>query len=114
MSKYGAIKTTIDGIKFASRAEGAYYSRLKIQKRAKQINEFELQPVFVLVKPFRKNGKHFRGIKYVADFRVTHLDGSIEIVDVKGSKETLTQVYKIKKQLFENLFPDLTITEVYA
>lgn len=111
MSKYGAKKTTIDNIKFDSRAEAAYYSRLKMLRKAKQIQEFECQPVFVLVPPFRKNGKHYRGIKYVADFKVTHLDGSIEIIDVKGVR---TQGYLLKRQLFENLYPDLTITEVSA
>lgn len=111
MSKYGAKKTTVDGIRFDSRAESVYYSNLKILKRAKQIKDFECQPVFVLVPPFRKNGKHFRGIKYVADFKVTHLDGSIEIVDVKGFK---TDGYRLKKQLFESLYPDLTINEVSA
>lgn len=111
MSKYGAKKTTIDNIKFDSRAEAMYYNRLKMLKQGKQIKDFELQPVFVLVPPFRKNGKHYRGIKYKADFRVEHLDGSIEIVDVKGVR---TQGYLLKRQLFESLYPDLTINEVSA
>ena len=111
MSKYGARKTTVDNIKFDSRAEAAYYSKLKLLKQGKQIKDFECQPEFQLLPPFRKGKKAYRGIKYVADFRIEHLDGSIEIVDVKGVK---TSVYQLKRQLFESMYPDLTITEVSA
>lgn len=111
MNKYGAKKTTIDNIKFDSKAEAMYYSKLKVLKQGKCIKSFECQPEFVLLPPFQKGKKKYRGIKYIADFRVEHLDGSIEIVDVKGMK---TQVYLLKRQLFENLYPDLTITEVSA
>lgn len=111
MSKYGNRKTIIDNIKFDSRAEAMYYSRLKLLKQGKQIESFECQPEFVLLPPFQKGKKKYRGIKYVADFRIVHLDGSIEIVDVKGFK---TDGYRMKKQLFESLYPDLTINEVSA
>lgn len=111
MTKYGAKKTTVDNIRFDSAAEARYYNGLKLRKAAKDIRDFELQPEFVLVEPFRKNGKHYRGIKYKADFRIEHMDGTIEIIDVKGVK---TDVYRMKKTLFEKMFPDLTITEVAA
>lgn len=111
MSKYGAKKTTIDNIKFDSRAEAMYYNRLKILKQGKQIKDFECQPEFVLLPPFQKGKRKYRGIKYIADFRIIHLDGSIEIVDVKGVR---TGVYMMKKQLFESLYPNLTINEVSA
>lgn len=110
-SKYGARKTTIDNIVFHSKAEAEYYHKLKMLKRAKQITDFDLQPEYVLLKPFRKNGKAYRGIKYKADFLITHLDGSQEVIDVKGYK---TAEYRMKKQLFESLYPDLTIIEVSA
>jgi len=111
MNKYGARKTVIDNIRFDSRAEASYYCNLKLLKQAKKIKGFELQPEFVLLPPFQKGKKKYRGIKYIADFRIEHLDGSIEIVDVKGFK---TDGYRIKKQLFESLYPDLTINEVSA
>lgn len=109
MSKYGAKKTTIDNIKFDSKAEAMYYSKLKLLKQGKCIKSFECQPEFMLLPSFKKNGKSHRGIKYVADFKIIHLDGSIEIVDVKGVR---TEVYKMKKKMFEYNFPDLTITEI--
>jgi hypothetical protein len=111
MTKYGARKTIVDNIKFDSAAEAMYYRQLKLRKSGNDILDFELQPAFVLLEPFRKNGKAFRGIKYIADFKITHLDGSIEIVDVKGVK---TDVYRMKRMLFEKQYPELTITEVSA
>lgn len=113
MSKYGARLTQVDGIIFHSKAEAMYYSKLKLLKQGKSIKSFELQPEFVLLPPFQKGRKKYRGIKYIADFRVEHLDGSIEIVDVKGSKSTMTEAYKIKKKLFEFNYPDLSISEVF-
>lgn len=111
MSKYGARKTMVDNIRFDSAAEARYYQQLKMRKAAKDISDFELQPEFVLLPKFRKNGKAYRGIKYKADFKIYHLDGSIEIIDVKGVR---TPVYQMKKQLFEDRYPSLTITEVGA
>lgn len=109
MSKYGSRKTTVDGITFHSAAEARYYQQLKIRKYAGDITDFELQPAFPLMPTFRKNGKTYRGIKYVADFKVTYPNGRIEIIDVKGMK---TGEYGIKRKLFEHYYPDLTITEV--
>jgi hypothetical protein len=109
VTKYKARKTTVDNIQFDSAAEARYYVELKLLKRAKKIKDFERQPVFVLVEPFKKNGKKYRGTKYKADFLVTNLDGSQEVVDVKG---VLTPVYRLKKTLFESKYPHLTIKEV--
>jgi hypothetical protein len=111
MSKYGARKTTIDNIKFDSVAESRYYVQLTLRKRAREIEDFELQPSFVLIPKFKKNGRTYRETRYVADFRVVYPDGRVEIIDVK-SKPTKTRLYEIKKKLFELNYPELTITEV--
>jgi Protein of unknown function (DUF1064). len=109
VSKYRAKKTVIDGIMFDSKAEAQYYVELKLLKRSKKIASFECQPEYELIPKFKKNGKTFRAVKYIADFLVTHLDGSEEVVDVKG---VLTPVYRLKKTLFESKYPHLTIKEV--
>jgi len=46
---------------------------------------------------------------YVADFLVTYADGRKEIVDCKGVR---TSVYRLKKRLFAEKYPELTIKEV--
>jgi hypothetical protein len=56
----------------------------------------------LLQEAFEKNGRKFRKIEYVADFEVHHLDGSIEVIDVKGME---TEAFKIKRKLFEKKYP---------
>ena len=101
-SKYGNKKVVIDGHKFDSIAESKYYLQLKWLKQANQIKDFKLQPRFLLQDSFKKDGRTFRKIEYVADFEIHHLDGSIEVVDVKGME---TEAFKLKKKLFENKYP---------
>ena len=98
-SKYGAIKTTIDGIKFDSKKEGSRYSELKLMQTIGIVKSFELQPSFILHEGYkRKDGKKIRPIVYKADFGVVYADGHIEIEDVKG---ILTPLFKLKRKLLE-------------
>ncbi|WP_050613314.1 DUF1064 domain-containing protein [Bacillus testis] len=101
MAKYHNKKTVIDGITFDSKAEALYYEQLKQLKENKQIKDFELQPRFLLQEAFKKNGKTFRKIEYIADFKVTNLDDSVEIIDIKGVE---TEAFKLKKKLFERKY----------
>jgi hypothetical protein len=100
-SKYGNKKTVVDNITFDSKAEAIYYQQLKWLKQSKQIKDFKLQPKFLLQDEFKKNGKSFRKIEYKADFEVYRLDGTIEIVDVKGA---ITKEFAIKRKLFERKY----------
>lgn len=111
MSKYGAMRTTIDNITFDSKAEANYYTQLKLLKRAGQVADFTFQPRFLLQEAYvhRFTRKRVQKIEYVADFYVTYPDGRKEIIDVKGIQ---TPVYKLKKKWFECKYPDLRITEV--
>nr|WP_066232524.1 DUF1064 domain-containing protein [Heyndrickxia sporothermodurans] len=96
--KYGNKKTVVDGITFDSKAESIYYNQLKWLKANKQIKDFKLQPRYILQEGFVKNGKKFREITYVADFEVHKLDGTTEIIDIKGHE---TKEFLLKKKLFE-------------
>lgn len=90
MSKYRAIKTGIDGIKFDSKAEAEYYIELLSLQESGAIRDIELQPKIVLTAS---------KILYKPDFKVTYPDGRIEHIDVKGVE---TPVFKIKKRLWKN------------
>ena len=90
-SKYGAVKTSIDGQTFDSKKEAEYYSELKIRLQGGDIKGFCLQPVFILAP----------GLKYKADFVVFNNDGTAEIIDTKGFK---TKEYIAKKKVFEDKF----------
>lgn len=105
-SKYSNIKTVVDGITFDSKKEADYYCQLKLLKQAGEIKDFGLQPRYELLPTFRKNGTTHRSITYVADFIIDNNDGTTEIVDIKGVE---TQVFKIKKKLFEYMYPDLSL-----
>jgi hypothetical protein len=69
-SKYAAIPTIVDGIRFASKKEARRYTELKLLERAGEITCLELQPKF----PCVVNGK--KVCTYIADF--AYLDDSGE------------------------------------
>ena len=96
-SKYSAVKTEINGIKFDSKKEARRYKELKILEKADEIKSLELQPRFLLQEKFKYNGKTIRKIEYIADFRYIDVKGNTVVEDVKGMK---TEVYKIKKKIF--------------
>lgn len=101
-TKYGSKKEKIDGYVFDSKIESRYYLQLKWLQDNEQILFFRLQPHYLLQEAFKKDGRSFRKIEYIADFEVHNLDGSIEVVDVKGVE---TEAFKIKRKLFEKKYP---------
>lgn len=106
MSKYRNRKTTIDGITFDSKAEARRYAELKLLEKVGEIRDLELQPRFRLVDGFKKNGKVFRPIDYIADFKYVDREGKTIVEDVKGKE---TEVFKIKQKLFEMKYPGLEL-----
>lgn len=109
-SKYHSKKVIIDEIEFDSKKEATRYSELKILEKAGLIKNIELQKVFELQPSFKKNGKTYRKITYKADFYYydTHLERYI-VEDVKGFK---TEVYKLKKKMFEYVYKDYDLKEI--
>ena len=69
MSKYNNKKTQIDMYVFDSTKEAKRYKELKLLERAGEISNLELQPHFLLQDSFNKNGRNYRKIEYVADFK---------------------------------------------
>ncbi len=78
--------------------EAKYYDHLKHLQAQGIVTSFELQPRFVLLPKFEKNGKKYREIGYNADFTVHYADGHTEVVDIKGM---VTQQFELRKKLFE-------------
>lgn len=110
MSKYHSKKTVIDNITFDSKREAERYLYLKSLLKSGEIRDLRLQPRFELLPSFKKNGKTYRKCEYIADFSYFNIKTGENIVeDVKGLK---TEVYKLKKKLFEYKYPHLEITEV--
>lgn len=110
MNKYRNKKIVIDGIEFHSKKEGNRYKELKLLEKAGLIRELELQPAFLLIPTFKKNGKTYRKTTYIADFKYFDIEQDKYIVeDTKGFR---TELYKLKKKLFEYQYKDLEIKEL--
>jgi hypothetical protein len=108
--KYHSRKAIVDGIKFDSLKEAKRYNELKILEKANEITELRLQVKFELQPSFKKEGKTYRKIEYIADF--TYYDNRLNKYIVEDTKGYKTEVYKIKKKLFEYKYPHLTIKEL--
>lgn len=110
ISKYRAVKTTIDGVTFDSKKEAARYQELRLMERSNLISNLELQPKYILISKFTsKSGENVRQLAYIADFR--YFDetlGTTVVEDVKGMK---TDVYKIKRKLLLWRYPDIVFKE---
>jgi hypothetical protein len=108
--KYGAVRTEVDGIKFASKAEARRYCELKLLEKAGEIRRLALQPGFDLTvhgDAFVKTWLPTKIGAYVADF---YYEERVEtpapnsdywrrvVEDVKGFK---TPLYRWKKKHVE-------------
>lgn len=110
MSKYGNRTAVVGGMAFDSRLEARRYRELVLMQNAGIIRDLRTQVRFELQPSFKKGGKTIRAITYKADFVYTVCGtGETVVEDTKGFR---TEVYKIKKKIFEYRFPDLTIKEV--
>jgi hypothetical protein len=104
MSKYNAKKVIVDGITFDSKKESKRYLELKQMQENGEIHDLQLQVPFELIPSFEividgKKRKR-RRMEYIADF-VYYINNTKIVEDVKGRK---TEVYKIKKKIFEYKF----------
>lgn len=97
--KFGNIKTSDPegGKAYDSRLEAKHGAEYQAMLERGEIRKLERQKVFTL----------HAGIKYIADFLITHLDGSLEAVDSKGME---TAIFKLKKKLFLVDFPTVRLT----
>ena len=93
MSKYNAIETEVDGIRFHSKKEAIRYQELKLMERAGEIKDLQLQVKYSL----DVNGVHI--CNYIADF--VYFDYRFSKVIVEDTKGKRIQPYPIKKKLMK-------------
>lgn len=110
-SKYGAKRTVVDGITFASKAEAQRYCELRLQEQAGVIVALELQvkyPLYAPTQPHVDASVEEIG-SYVADFVYNRAADDVLVVeDVKGFR---TPLYKWKAKHFK-LQHGFPITEI--
>ncbi|MEQ2775068.1 DUF1064 domain-containing protein [[Clostridium] innocuum] len=95
-SKYGAVKTKVDGIMFDSKREASRYQELRLLEQVGEITNLRLQVPFELI----PKSKYGMPIRYIADFTYNDLNGQLIVEDAKGVK---TPVYRIKRRLMAEL-----------
>lgn len=95
-SKYGAVKTEIDGIMFDSKHEAKRYQELRLLEQTGEITNLRLQVPFELI----PKSKYGMPIRYIADFTYNDGNGQLIVEDAKGVK---TPVYRIKRRLMAEL-----------
>lgn len=96
--KYANEPTTLDGIRFDSKAEARRWGDLRLLERAGQVADVRRQVRYVLVpKTARPSGGFERETAYIADFvYVDAKSGRTVIEDVKGA---VTPEYRLKRKL---------------
>lgn len=105
MSKYNNKKTQVDMYVFDSILEAKRYKQLALLEKTGEIKGLKLQPKFLLQEGFKKNGKTYRKIEYIADFMYIE-NGQVIVEDVKGKE---TEVFKLKRKMFEHEYANLTL-----
>lgn len=96
-SKYRAVPTEVDGIRFASKAEASRYRELKLLLAHGRIRNLELQPVYPLVINGVKVGK------YLADFRYERFEKGAWVSVTEDVKGYDTALFRIKAKLVKAL-----------
>lgn len=109
-NKYHNTKVIYNGIKFDSKKEMQRYKELELLESTDYICNLELQKKFLLQDGYTNaKGKKIKPIYYIADFYYyDYIDNKWVVEDTKGVR---TEVYKLKKKLFEYKY-NLTIDEL--
>jgi hypothetical protein len=90
--KFKARPVKENGKHFASKLEWQYNNQLELEKSAGLVLFFLRQV------PFHLPG----GVKYLVDFVVFYVDGTVKFIDVKGM---MTKDFIAKKKMVEDLYP---------
>lgn len=96
MTKYHAIPTVIDGIRFLSKREASRYQELKLLERGRLITELQLQPAF----PITINGMKVCTVKL--DFvYIDKITGKRIFEDSKGMDNPMS---RLKRKLVQAMY----------
>jgi Protein of unknown function (DUF1064) len=102
-AKYRAAPCVIDGLRFASTAEGRRYAELKLLARAGTIRDLRCQPVFPLT-AIADDLTCSKVAVYRADFSYQEQQAGAWVLVVEDVKGVRTPVYRLKKKWFETQY----------
>lgn len=110
--KYHNIKALYNGITYDSRKEARRAYALDVLVMCGRISQLERQKRFVLLDGYINNkGEKIRPITYLADFCYYDHDRDSWVVEDVKSPATRTDVYKLKKKMFEHKYPEYIFLE---
>lgn len=113
-NKYGARKTEYKGVVYDSKWEATRAYQLDMLQRAGKIKDLECQKRFVLLDGYVNNkGEKIRPVSYIADFVYTNVKTGVKYVEDTKSPATKTEVYRVKKKMFEYKYQDYVFLESY-
>ena len=112
MTKYGAKKTTIDGITFASKLEATRFQQLRLLEKAGEITALVLQPEFQILRGFINpdTGEKIRSRFYVGDFQ--YIENGTNKMIVEDTKGVETDVFRLKWDLVRSMYPQFEFRKV--
>lgn len=94
MSKYGAVPTIVDNIRFASKREAERYKELRLLEAAGEITDLKRQVRFPLFTEDMDDNRQ-QVTQYIADFTYVDKGGQKVVEDAKGVR---TAMYVLKKK----------------
>ncbi len=103
VSKYKAVRTTVDGVTFDSKREARRYQELKLLERAGKIRLLDRQVTYELAPSVKIAGeKRARpALRYKADFAYEDaVNGGLVIEDAKGYSDT---AFRIRQHLMKSV-----------
>lgn len=107
-SKFGAVPTIVNNIRFASKLEAKRYTELRALEATGEIHNLELQPVYKLTICGVDCGKLIFDFQYFT--RATNAKrGESIIEETKGFR---TPLYRFKLKVFHALYPGRNVIEV--
>lgn len=112
MNKYNARKTIYDGVRYDSQLEANQAAELDLRKRAGDILDWDRQ-YKIETWCYTADGRKAFKVTHKVDFRVTHKDGSFELLETKGVETT---DYRWRRKFLEHVWlpenPNYTYTVV--
>lgn len=111
-NKYGAKKTEFNGKRYDSKFEAGVAQDLDLRLKAGDI--LAVEPQFKIEAwCYRENGLKAFKVSHKVDFRITHKDGSYELIEAKGVETT---DYRWRRKFLEEIWlqdnPDHTYTVI--
>lgn len=111
-NKYHNVKVYVGGERYDSRKESKRAIELGLMARGGLIRDLRRQVPFVLQEGYTSNqGAKVRPIYYNADFVYFDVERNMLVVEDVKSPATRTQVYKLKKKLFEAKYREYLFLE---